>query len=59
MKCKCNSSFIEIIQFFANMMDGLEDKEPNTVEVNISSNMNKTEVVEQILRQIREMGGQA
>ena len=58
MKYKCNSSFIEIIQFFANMMDGLEDKEPNTVEVNITGNMTRAEVVEEILRQIREMEGQ-
>ena len=36
-------------------MDGLEDDEPSTIEVNISRNMNRAEVVEQILRQIREM----
>ena len=36
-------------------MDGLEDDEPNTVEVNISRNMDRAEVVEEILRQIREM----
>ena len=36
-------------------MDRLEENEPNTVEVNISRNMNRAEVVEQILRQIREM----
>ena len=58
MKCKCNSRFIEIIQFFANMMDGLEDKEPNTIEVNITGNMTRAGVVEEILRQIREMEGQ-
>ena len=40
------------------MMDGLEDKEPNTVEVNITGNMTRAEVVEEILRQIREMEGQ-
>ena len=40
------------------MMDGLEDKEPNTVEVNITGNMKRAEVVEEILRQIREMEGQ-
>ena len=58
MKYKFNSSFIEIIQFFANMMDGLEDEEPNTIEVNITGNMKRAEVVEEILRQIREMEGQ-
>ena len=36
-------------------MDGVEDEEPNTVEVTITRNMNKTEVVEEILRQIREL----
>ena len=36
-------------------MDGLEDDEQSTIEVNISRNMNRAEVVEQILRQIREM----
>ena len=36
-------------------MDGLEDDEPNTVEVNISRNMNRAEVVEEILRQTREV----
>ena len=37
------------------MMDGLGDDEPNTVEVNVSRNMDRAEVVEEILRQIREM----
>ena len=41
------------------MMDGMEDKEPNTVEVNINKNMKRAEVVEEILKQIREMEGQA
>ena len=36
-------------------MDGLEDDEPSTIEVNISRNMDRAEVVEQILRQIRLM----
>ena len=36
-------------------MDGLEDDEPNTVEVNVSRNMNRAEVVEEILRQTREV----
>ena len=36
-------------------MDGLEEKEPNTVEVNISRNMNRADVVEEILRQVRQM----
>ena len=48
-----NVVFIEIIQFFANLMDGLEESEPNTVQVNISRNMTRTEVVDLILRQIR------
>ena len=46
---------MKIFQFFANLMDGLEDDEQSTIEVNISRNMNRAEVVEQILRQIREM----
>ena len=40
-------------------MDGLEAGEPNTVEVNISRNMTRAEVVEQILSQIRQMERQA
>ena len=40
-------------------MDGLEAEEPNTVEVNISRNMTRAEVVEQILSQIRQMERQA
>ena len=40
-------------------MDRLEESEPNTVEVNIRRNMNKTEVVEQILSQVRQMERQA
>ena len=36
-------------------MDGLEADEPNTVEVNISKNMTRAEVVEEILSQIRQM----
>ena len=44
-----------LIQFFANLIDELEESEPNTVEVNISSNMSKTEVVEEILRKVRQV----
>ena len=40
-------------------MDGLEENEPNTVEVNIRRNMNRAEVVEEILRQISQMERQA
>ena len=40
-------------------MDRLEENEPNTIEVNISRNMNKIEVVEQILSQVRQMERQA
>ena len=36
-------------------MDRLEENEPNTVEVNISRNMDKVEVVEEILSQVRQM----
>ena len=36
-------------------MDGLEANEPNTVEVNVSRNMNRAEVVEEIFRKIRQM----
>ena len=46
---------MEIIQFFANLMDELEESEPNTVEVNISRNMSKTEVVEEILWQVSQV----
>ena len=44
-----------LIQFFANLIDDLEESEPNTVEVNIRRNMSKTEVVEEILRQVRQV----
>ena len=40
-------------------MDRLEENEPNTVEVNISRNMDKAEVVEEILSQVRQMERQA
>ena len=40
-------------------MEGLEESESQSFTVKVGGNMNKTEVVEQILRQIREMGGQA
>ena len=36
-------------------MDRREENEPNTVEVNISRNMSKTEVVEEILRKVRQV----
>ena len=36
-------------------MDGLEDNEPNTVEVNVDRNMSREEVVAKMLCQIREM----
>ena len=44
---------MKIFQFFANLMDGLEENEPHTVEVNIGRNMSRAEVVEEILRQVR------
>ena len=40
-------------------MDGLEESEPNTVQVNISRNMTRTEVVDLILGQIRQVERQA
>ena len=36
-------------------MDGLEDSEPNTVEVNVDRNMNREEVVAKMLCHIREI----
>ena len=36
-------------------MDGLEDNEPNTVEVNVDRNMSREEVVAKMLCQIRDM----
>ena len=37
------------------MMEGIEEGEPNSLQVEISCNMSKPEVVEEILRQIGEM----
>jgi len=40
---------------YANMMEGIEEGEPNSLQVEISCNMSKPEVVEEILRQIGEI----
>ena len=40
-------------------MEELDESESQSFTVNVGSNMNKTQVVEQILRQIKEMGEQA
>ena len=37
------------------MMEGVEEGEPNSLEVEVSANMSRAEVVEEILRQIGEM----
>ena len=36
-------------------MDELEEDEPNSITVEVGRTMDKTEVVEEILRQIREI----
>ena len=36
-------------------MDGLEDDEPNTVEMNVDRNMSREEVVAKMLCEIREL----
>ena len=46
-------------QLFAAVMEGLEESESQSFTVMVGGNMNKTQVVEQILRKIREIGGQA
>ena len=40
-------------------MEGLEENEPNTITVKVGRNMNKAEVVGEILRQIAELERQA
>ena len=40
-------------------MDGLEENEPNTITVKVGRNMNKADVVEEILRQIAVIERQA
>ena len=40
-------------------MDGLEENEPNTITVKVGRNMNKADVVVEILRQIAEIERQA
>ena len=42
---------IYIIQDFANMMEGIEEGEPNSLQVEVGGNMSKPEVVKEILRQ--------
>ena len=37
------------------MMEGIEEGEPNSLQVEVSGNMSRPEVVEEILRQIGEM----
>ena len=43
------------MQDIANMIEAIEEDEPNSLEVTISANMSPAEVVEEILRQIGEM----
>ena len=40
-------------------MDGLKENEPNTITVKVGRNMNKADVVEEILRQIAVIERQA
>ena len=40
-------------------MDGLEENEPNTITVKVGRNMNKADVVDEILRQIAVIERQA
>ena len=37
------------------MMEGIEEGEPNSLQVEVGGNMSKPEVVEEILRQIEEI----
>ena len=37
------------------MMTGIEEGEPNSIEVEVSANMSRAEVVAEVLRQIGEM----
>ena len=39
------------------MMEGIQEDEPNSLEVEVSANMSRAEVVEEILRQMGEMEG--
>ena len=43
------------MQDFANMMKGIEEGEPNSIELEVTGNMSRPEVVEEILRRIREL----
>ena len=44
----------QIFQHFAKLMEPLEDGEPNSIEVQVTSAMNKTEVVEEVLRRLKQ-----
>ena len=41
------------MQVFANIMEPLEEDEPNSFQVKVDRSMTRTEVVDQILRQIQ------
>ena len=45
------------MQDFAKMMEGIQEGEPNSLEVEVSANMSRAEVVEEILRRMGEMEG--
>ena len=40
-------------------MDGLEENEPNSITIKVGGDMSKTEVVGEILRQVKEIERQA
>ena len=42
-----------VLQVFANIMEPLEEDEPNSFQVKVDRSMTRTEVVDQILRQIQ------
>ena len=44
----------QIFQHFAKLMEPLMDGEPNSFEVQVTSAMNKTEVVEEVLRRLKQ-----
>ena len=44
-----------MIQHFATIMEPLEASEPNSMEVKVTGDMTRAEVVEEILRRVKEM----
>jgi len=49
-----DQSSADIGDHFAKLMEPLEDGEPNSIEVQVTSAMNKAEVVEEVLRRLKE-----